>query len=304
MGLGSASGLTRGAGILPTGPRRPPRPQPPVGPGSRALPQGLPRTRRRTSQEGRETAAEPTAHTSPSPPSEAPRISRGSAGRASWPSDPAEDCAGQRGGRPAPGRVPAPSPAPHPRCACAHLRHRAVRCGRRAPWGRALDGRLVAKRLQTLGAAREPFRGLYPVGARRGRGGSQGRVVEGSPPAALTRGAALCAQAPVAGATCPAASWECAAALRPARILITRGRGAAGEGARMRCGGGSHGGPGRGGQQGRERRVAKRAGRSLRSWDSRRIRGVKLSPAWLAPPQSVSASLRPVYSTTPQFPRH
>lgn len=158
MGLGSASGLTRGAGVLPTGPRRPPRPQPPVGP----------RTRRRTSQERRETAAEPTAHTSPSPPSEAPRISRGSAGRASWPSDPAEDCAGQRGGRPAPGRVPAPSPAPHPRCACAHLRHRAVRCGRRAPWGRALDGRLVAKRLQTLGAARGTFpRALPGRGAQR-----------------------------------------------------------------------------------------------------------------------------------------
>lgn len=98
-------------------------------------------------------------------------------------------------------------------------------------------------------------------------------MVDGSPPAGLTRGAVLRAQAPVAGATCPAASWECAAALRPARILITRGRGAAGEGARMRCGGGSHGGPGRGGQQGRERRVAKREGRSRRSWDSRRIRG-------------------------------
>ena len=119
---------------------------------------------------------------------------------------------------------------------------------------------LVAKRLQTLGAAREPFRGLCPVGARRGRGGSQGRVVEGSPPAGLAQRAALRAQALVAGATCPAASWECAAALRPARILITRGRGAAGEGARMRCGGGSHGGPGRGGQQGREQGGGKARG--------------------------------------------
>lgn len=36
----------------------------PSGRGSRALPQGLPRTWRRTSQEGRETAAEPTAYTS------------------------------------------------------------------------------------------------------------------------------------------------------------------------------------------------------------------------------------------------
>ena len=194
--------------------------------------------------------------------------------------------------RPAPSQCLRPPPSP------------AVRCGRRAPWGRALDRRLVAKRLQTLGAAREPFRGLCPVGARRGRGGSQGRVVEGSPPAGLAQRAAFRAQAPVAGATCPAASWECAAALRPARILITRGRGAAREGARMRCGGGSHGGPGTGGQQGRERGVAKREGRSRRSWDSRRIHGVKLSPAWLAPPRSVSASLRPLHSTTPQFPKH
>ena len=69
----------------------------------------------------------------------------GSAGRASWPSDPAGNCAGQRGGHPAPGRVPAPSSAPHPRSACAHLRHQAVRCGLRAPWGRALDGRLLSR---------------------------------------------------------------------------------------------------------------------------------------------------------------
>ena len=151
-----------------------------MGSGSRALPQGLPRIWRRTSREGRETAAEPTAHTSPSPPSEAPRISQGPLGglrgRAILPG--IVRASGE--GTPPPGgsrpllpprtlAVPAPTSVTRP-----------SGVGSEPPgvvlWTGAC---LVAKRLQTLGAAREPFRGLCPVGARRGRGGSQGRVVEG-----------------------------------------------------------------------------------------------------------------------------
>lgn len=257
-------------------------------------------------QEGRETAAEPTAHTSPSPPSGSAAHLPGSAGRASWPSDPAEDCAASGGGRPAPREGPAPSspprtlavPAPPPPSP-----GRQVRAPEPCPGGRALDGRLVAKRLPNTRRCTGTFRGLYPVGARRGRGGSQGRVVEGEPACCLTRGAALCAQAPVAGATCPAASWECAAALRPARILITRGRGAAERGRGCAAVGGATGGPGRGGQQGRERRVAKRrADHSQLGIPDASVGGS--SGSSLAGPTAECLCFLRSVPTHPQFPRH
>lgn len=150
VGLGSASGLTRGAGILPTGPRgalrRPQLPsgsgfQSPAHPGRAAAnpAEDLPR------RDAKQPPSPPRTPHPRSPPSEAPRISRGPLG-GPRPSDPAEDCAGQREGVPA-REGPAPSPAPHPRCACALTSVTAVRVRAPSPWV-ALDGRLVAKRLK------------------------------------------------------------------------------------------------------------------------------------------------------------
>lgn len=206
---------------------------------------------------------------------------------------------GPAGRAPRPGRSrplrPAPSlclrPPPSP--------GRQVRAP--SPWGRALDRRLVAKRLQTLGAAREPFRGLYPVGARRGREISQGRVVEGSQSrCSHPRRAALCAQA------ChglPPARLPAGNARRPCArpwIVITRGEGAAGEGARMRCGGGSHGGPrrraaGRGGEGGKASgQITAQLGLQTHPWG-------EAQSSLAGPTAECLCFLRPVYSTTPQF---
>lgn len=133
-------GSDEGSWDPPTGPRRPPRPQPPVGLGSQSPPAGA--AANRGGPPRRDAKQPPSLPRTPHPLHPPKRRASpvgplgGPRGRAILPR------IGRASGEGAPPpEGPGPSPAPHPRCACAHLRHRAVRCGRRAPWGRALDGR-------------------------------------------------------------------------------------------------------------------------------------------------------------------